>query len=107
MNPSDLLFRKRGGWGRVPDVVSNLPRILDSSLAAANAARTALDSTLSAVDAAKANPRGSRSVKPEKSGVWSPIRGGLIVAGSAVAIGLGSAAISSRRRREIVEDDGT
>jgi hypothetical protein len=99
MNPRDLWHRK-SGWERVPDVVSNLPRVLNSSLTAVDAARTALDSTMSAVDAAKSSP----PMKPEKSGGLSPIRGGLLLVGSALVIGLGSAAVSSARRRDTETD---
>lgn len=95
MNPRNLWYRKTG-WERVPDVVSNLPRVLNSSLTAVDAARTALDSTMSAVDAAKAGP----AVKPQRSGGLSPIRGGLLLVGSALAVGLASAAVSSARRRD-------
>jgi hypothetical protein len=98
MNPRDLWHRKTG-WQRVPNVVSNLPRVLDSSLAAVDAARLALDSTMNAVDAAKGTSAG-RLVKSGKSRGSSPLRGGLILVGSAVAIGLGSAAVSSIRQGE-------
>jgi hypothetical protein len=99
MNPA-FLRHKKSGWERMPDVVSNLPRVLNSSLVAVEAARTALDSTMNAVDAAKAGSKVSRPAKPEKSGGRSSIRGGLIAVGSAVAIGLGSAAVSSLRQRQ-------
>ncbi len=95
------VWHRRTGWERVPDVVSNLPRVLNSSLTAVDAARTALDSTMSAVDAAKASP----TLKPQKSGGLSPIRGGLLLVGSALAVGLGSAAVSSMRRRDTRPDD--
>ncbi len=95
MNPRELWPKKRR-WERVPDVVNNLPRVLNSSLTAVDAVRTALDSTMSVVDAAKANPSTNR----EKSGGLSPIRGGLVLIGSAFAIGLGSAAVSSARSRD-------
>lgn len=99
MNPRDL-WQRKSGWERVPDVVSNLPRVLNSSLTAMDAARTALDSTMSAVDAAKARP----PMKTERSGGMSPIRGGLLLVGSTLAIGLGSAAVSSVRRRDSEPD---
>ncbi len=95
MNSRNLWHRKTS-WERLPNVVSNLPRVLNSSLTAVDAARTALDSTMSAVDAAKASP----AVKPQRSGGLSPIRGGLLLVGSALAVGLGSAAVSSMRRRD-------
>ena len=100
MNARDL-WRPKSSWERVPDVVSNLPRVLNSSLTAIDAARTALDSTMSAVDAAKASPP-NKSAKRIR---LSPIRGGLLLAGSAIAVGLGSAAVSSARRRDAETDD--
>jgi len=102
MNSRDLWHRK-SGWERVPDVVNNLPRVLNSSLTAVDAVRTALDSTMSVVDAAKANP----SMKPKKSGGRSPIRGGLLLIGSAFAVGLGSAAVSSARSRDTQTDNAS
>jgi hypothetical protein len=99
MNPRDL-WRRKSGWERMPDVVSSVPRVLGSSLAALDAASTALDSTMEAMDAAKMRPKTSRSIKREKPGRRSPIRRGLIAAGSVIVIGLGSAAVSSVRRRE-------
>ncbi len=99
MNPKDL-WPRQSGWQRVPDVVSNLPRVLNSSLTAIAAARTALDSTMSAVDAAKASP----PMKPKKAGGWSPIRGGLLLVGSALTVGFGSAVVSSVRRSETETD---
>lgn len=102
MKPMDLWHRK-SGWDRVPEVVSNLPRVINSSLTAVDAARTALNSTLSAVDAAKATP----PMKPDKSGGLPPIRGGLLVVGSALAVGLGSAAVSSLRRRGTETDNSS
>ncbi len=104
MKPRDLWHRKKG-WERVPDVVGNIPHVLNSGLAAVDAARTALDSTMNAVDAVKAGSRANRSVKVEKAGGLSPLRGGLLVVGGAVAIGLGSAAVSSMRQRESSIDD--
>ena len=59
MNARDLWHRK-SGLERVPDVMSNLPRVLNSSLAAANAVREALNSTMAAVDAAKAGSNADR-----------------------------------------------
>lgn len=106
MKPRDL-WHRRTGWERMPDVVSNIPRVLNSSLAAVDAARMALDSTMNAVDAAKSGSRASRSVKVEKSGGRSPIRGGLLVLGGTVALGLGSAAVSSMRQRESWSDDAS
>ncbi len=103
MKLEDLCHRK-SGWDRMPDVISNLPRVLNSSLTAAQAARVALDSTMDAVDAAKAGPRASRLEKPERAGGRVPIRRGLILVGSAVALGLGSAAVSSMRQREASDD---
>ncbi len=100
MNPRDWWDRK-AGWERVPDVVSNLARVLHSSLTAVDAARTALDSAMSAVDAAKASP----PVRPRESGGLSPLRGGLLLVGSALGVGLGSAAVSSARRRDTEADD--
>ncbi len=102
MNPRDLWHRK-GGRQRVPDVVSNLPRVLDSSLTAIAAARTALDSTMSAVDAAKASP----TMKPEKAGGLPPIRGGLLLVGSALTVGFGSAVVSSVRRSATETDNAS
>ncbi len=99
MSPTFLRHRK-SGWERMPDVVGNLPRVLNSSLVAVEAARTALDSTMDAVDAARARSNVSRPAKAEKPGGRSPIRGGLIAVGGAVAIGLGSAAVSSLRQRQ-------
>jgi hypothetical protein len=106
MNPRDL-WHRRTGWERMPDVVSNLPRVLNSSLAAVDATRMALDSTMNAVDAAKAGPRAGRSIKLGKSRGLFPVRVGLIGVGSAVAIGLGSAAVSSIRQRESSTDDAS
>ncbi len=100
MNPKNL-WHRRTGWERMPNVVSNLPRVLNSTLTAVDAARTALDSTMSAVEAAKTSP----AVKPQRSGGVSPIRGGLLLVGSALAVGLGSAAVSSVRRRDTQPDD--
>jgi hypothetical protein len=97
------LWHRKSRWERVPDVVNNLPRVLGSSLAALDAAQTALGSTMEAVDAAKATPNMSRSANVNKSDRLSPVRGGLIVVGSAVAVALGSAAVSSVRRRENAE----
>lgn len=98
------LWHRKSGWDRMPDVMSNLPRVLNSSLAAAEAARVALDSTIDGVDAAKEAPGASRREKPRRSGGRVPIRRGLILVGSAVAIGLGSAAVSSKRKRESFSD---
>lgn len=103
MRLADLWHRK-SGWNQMPDVINNLPRVLNSSLAAAEAARVALDSTIDGVDAPKAGLRASRSEKAGRLGWRVPIRGGVILVGSAVAIGLGSAAVSSMRERESSSD---
>ena len=103
MGLENLWYRK-SGWDRMPDVISNLPRVLNSSLTAAQAARVALDSTMDAIDAAKAGSRASRLEKPMRAGGRGPIRRGLILVGSAVALGLGSAAVSSMREREASDD---
>jgi hypothetical protein len=105
MNPRDLLWHRRTGWERMPDVVSTLPRVVNSGLAAVDATRLALDSTMEALDAAKAGSKAGRRVKPLKSRGSSAIRGGLIVVGGTVVIGLGSAVVSSIRQRESSTDD--
>ncbi len=95
MKPREL-WPQKSRWERVPDVVSNLPGVLSSSLTAVDAVRTALDSTLNVVDAAQANP----AMRPERPAGRSPVRGGLLLLGSALAVGLGSAAVSSARSRD-------
>lgn len=75
-------LHKKSRWERVTDDVSQLALVLNSGLIALDAAQ-------------RGQPARRRSALRS-----SPLRSGLVVTGSAVAITLGSAAVSSLRRRD-------
>lgn len=74
------LFHTKSRWERIADGVGGLPKVVNS--------------TLDVLDASKAT-------KPAKAVKASPvIRSGLMATGGAVAVTLGSAVVSSLRKRD-------